>query len=113
MLRCSLKGLFGVLFLTINIYMASYSLHATSESTHTPNKLTKGLVRILASVPVYWVVGEHPIARSSGCAILAAGQVLELKLPTGCARLAVLAVNKPGSVTVTELPGGASSSCSL
>ena len=93
--------------------MASYSLQATSESTHTPNKLTKGPVRILATVPIYWVIGEHPIARSNGCAILAAGQVLELKLPTSCARLAVLAVNKHGSVAVTEVPGGASSSCSL
>lgn len=92
--------------------MASYSLQATSESTHTPNKLTRGPVRIWSTVPIYWVVGEHPVARSSGCAMLAAGQVLELKLPTSCARLAVLAVKKPGSVTVTEVPGGASSSCS-
>jgi hypothetical protein len=103
----------GPFFLSINSCMASYNLQASAQSTHTPSKLTRGRVRIWSTVPIYWVIGENPVARSSGCARLSAGQVLELRLPTSCARLAVLAVDKPGSVTVTEVPGGASSSCSL
>jgi hypothetical protein len=99
--------------LAINTCMSSYSLQATSQSSHTPNKLTRGPIRIWSAVPIYWVIGENPVAQANGCARLAAGQVLELRLPTSCARLAVLAVNEHGSVTVTEVSGGARASCSL
>lgn len=92
--------------------MASYSLQATSNSTHTPKKLSRGPIRIWTAVSIYWVVGENPQA-GPGCARLAAGQTLELKLPTSCARLAVLAIGEPGAVTVTEVSGGARASCSL
>jgi hypothetical protein len=91
--------------------MSSYSLTATHTNQTTP-KLTRGPVRIWASVPVYWVIGEHPQA-GPGCAKLAAGQSIELRLPTSCGRLAVAAVAESGSVTVTELKGGARASCSL
>lgn len=99
--------------MAINIHMASYSLQASSTSVQTPNKLTRGPVRIWTSVAIYWVIGENPVAQAEGCARLAAGQTLELRLPTSCARLAVLAVDTPGSVTVTEVSGGARASCSL
>jgi len=91
--------------------MAAYSLTANNVSQQSPN-LAKGPVRIYASVAVYWVVGENPQARSSNCAMLAAGQSIELRLPVKCSRIAVLAVNEPGVVTVSETHGGAKASCS-
>ena len=92
--------------------MAAYSLTATDLSQHSP-KLKKGIVRIYASVSIYWVVGENPTANSKNCAVLRAGETLELRLPVKCSRIAVLAVNEPGAVTVVEHNGGARSSCSL
>jgi hypothetical protein len=92
--------------------MAAYSLSATDVSQQSP-KLKKGKVRIHASVNIYWVVGENPVANSRTCAVLRAGETLELRLPVKCSSIAVLAVDKPGAVTVVEHNGGARSSCSL
>jgi hypothetical protein len=92
--------------------MAAYSLTATNTSQQSP-KLKKGTVRIYASVNIYWVVGENPTANNKNCAVLRAGETLELRLPVKCSSVAVLAVNEPGAVTVVEHNGGARSSCSL
>jgi len=90
--------------------MASYSINANSVSQATP-VLQKGPIRIEAIVSVYWTVGENPTATDK-CALLRAGQTRDLRLPVKCSRVAVLAVNDPGYVTVSEQNGGASSSCS-
>jgi hypothetical protein len=92
--------------------MAAYSLSATDVSQQSP-KLKKGKVRVHSSVNIYWVVGENPVANSKNCAVLRAGETLELRLPVKCSSIAVLAVNEPGAVTVVEHNGGARSSCSL
>ena len=92
--------------------MAAYSLSATSVSQQSP-KLKKGTVRVYANVSIYWVVGENPTANSKNCAILRAGETLELRLPVKCSSIAVLAVSEHGAVTVVEYNGGARSSCSL
>ena len=90
--------------------MSAYSLHASSESQQTP-VLKKGIVKIYASVSIYWVVGEKPVATSVKCALLRAGETIELRIPVKCSKIAVLAVNQPGAVTVIEQLGGAKASC--
>jgi hypothetical protein len=91
--------------------MAAYSVTATDVSQKSP-VLKKGPIRIYASVSVYWVIGEAPTASTTKCALLRAGESIELRLPVKCSRLAVLAVKDAGTVTVTETGSGASSSCS-
>ena len=90
--------------------MASYSLNANDQSVQTP-RLTKGRVRLSTSVNIYWAFGDNPIA-GPGCAMLPAGQNIELKLPVNCIRLAVMAVSIAGSATIIEIQGGARASCS-
>lgn len=90
--------------------MTSFVINATNQSQATP-VLRKGPIKIYATVPVYWRVGENPTANNN-CALLKAGQSIDLILPVKCSKVAVLAVNNPGTVTVTETGGGASSSCS-
>ena len=92
--------------------MSSYSIQANDVSQSTP-VLQKGPVSIYASVTVYWVVGEDPVAVPGKCALIPAGETRKIRLPVKCSRIATLAVNEPGFVTVTEESGGASSSCSL
>jgi hypothetical protein len=92
--------------------MAAYSLTATDVSQQSP-KLKKGLVRVYTSVDIYWVVGEDPTASANRCALLRAGDTIELRLPVKCSCIAVLAVRAAGAVTVIEHNGGARSSCSL
>jgi hypothetical protein len=91
--------------------MAAYSLTATDVSQQSP-KLKKGIIQIYTSVDIYWVIGEDPVATNDCCALLRAGQSIELRLPVKCSRLAVLAVRESGSVTIIEHNGGARSSCS-
>ena len=90
--------------------MTSFVINATNQSQATP-VLRKGPIRIHASVSIYWRVGEQPVANNN-CALLPAGQSIDLKLPVKCSKVAVLAVKDSGTVTVTETGGGASSSCS-
>jgi hypothetical protein len=90
--------------------MTSFVLNATSQSQPTP-VLRKGPIRITATVSVYWKVGENPMANTN-CALLKAGQSIDLVLPVKCSKVAVLAVNDWGTALVTETGGGASSSCS-
>jgi hypothetical protein len=92
--------------------MAAYSLTATDVSQQSP-KLKKGTVRIYTSVDIYWVVGENPTATADRCALLRAGDTIELRLPVKCSCIAVLAVRSAGAVTIVEHNGGARSSCSL
>ena len=91
--------------------MPAYSLTVTTTDSISP-KLAKGKIRSFASVPVNWVIGENPKINSTNCAILEAGQVIELRLPFSCSRLAVQAFDEPGCVTITEISGGAKASCS-
>lgn len=75
---------------------------AGTISVQSP-KLIKGLIRIYASVPVYWAIGENPVASRVNCALLSAGTSIELRLPVRCSSLAVLAVDQPGTVSIIEL----------
>lgn len=82
-----------------------------TESSVLGPKLKRGLVRIYTSTAVYWVVGENPVANKTTCALLRAGQSIEIRLPVNCSRLAVIAAESPGYVTITDVPG-AKASCS-
>jgi len=84
---------------------------ASSDSQSTP-VLQKGPITIYTEAAVYFVVGENPVAKSSGCALIRAGETVQLRLPVRCSRVAVMAVSTPGTVTITEISGGNSSSCS-
>lgn len=90
--------------------MSSYSFIASNKNTQSP-RLTKGQVRLSTSVNVYWAFGSDPVA-GPGCAMLPAGQSIELRLPVNCIRLAVMAVQDPGRVSIIEIQGGARASCS-
>lgn len=90
--------------------MASYSIAATEVSQAFPT-LKKGRVRIYSSTDIYYAVGANPIAVAGKCAILRAGETTVITLPVA-SRLAILQVSVPGTVTVTEVSGGARSSCS-
>ena len=89
--------------------MASYSISANSVSQSTP-VLARGLVTITTDVNVYWRVGENPVA-DNHCALVRAGTRLEIRIPVKCSRIAVLAVNTPGWVTIHEV-NGTKASCS-
>ena len=80
------------------------------KSTQGP-KLKRGTVKIYASVSVYWVLGENPNASREKCALLRAGETIELRIPVNCSRLAVLAVTDEGYVAISDIPG-ARASCS-
>lgn len=73
--------------------------------------MKRGLVRVYTSTAVYWVVGENPTANKTNCALLRAGQSVELRIPVNCSSIAVIAAKEPGYVTVTDVPG-AKASCS-
>lgn len=89
--------------------MASYSISANSVSQSTP-VLARGSITINAQVAVYWRVGEDPIADKT-CAFVPAGKTLTLRIPVKCSKIAFLAVNKTGWVTVHEI-NGTKASCS-
>jgi hypothetical protein len=89
--------------------MASYSINAGSVSQSTP-VLARGPVTITAQVSVFWRVGENPVADNK-CALLRAGTSQELRIPVKCSRIAFLAVNTPGWVSVHEV-NGTKASCS-
>lgn len=92
--------------------MPAYSVPAkTNESTQGP-KLRKGRIKIVSTVDIFWVIGENPVASRERCALLRAGETLELNLPVGCSRLAVLALCEDGNVNLMEIVGGAKASCS-
>lgn len=89
--------------------MASYSIQATNVSQSTP-VLAKGPITIFAETAVYWRVGTDPVADSK-CAFIPAQGSIELRIPVKCSRIAFLAVNSPGHVSVTE-QNGVKASCS-
>ena len=91
--------------------MPAYTISADVTQSQQSPKLKRGKIKIFASVSVYWIIGENPVASSLRCAMLRAGESIELNLPVGCSRLAVLAVNDAGFVTVTEM-NGIRASCS-
>jgi len=91
--------------------MASYSIQANDVSQSTL-VLRKGPVTLHAGVSVYFKIASDPVADSQSCALLMAGQSRTVNLPVKCLKIAVLAVNDPGSVNIIEESGGASSSCS-
>ena len=91
--------------------MAFYTIIANNISQQTP-KLAKGPIRIHTEVPVYVAIGENPTASPKNCMIMRAGEVKELRFPVSCSKVAVVALNQPGQVTVTEEAEGVSSSCS-
>lgn len=92
--------------------MAIYSIDSTTTESIAGPKLRQGKVRIFTTTTIYWSIGENPTADAKRSAVLKAGDTLELNLPVNCSRLAVLAVKESGTVTITELIGGARASCS-
>jgi len=91
--------------------MSAHTITTNTSSSTQGLKLRKGWVKIYASTSVYWTVGENPVASADKCAMLRAGETIELKIPVNCSKLAVLAVNESGYVSVTDFPG-AKASCS-
>jgi len=91
--------------------MASYSIQANDVSQSTP-VLRKGPVTLHAGVSVYFKIASDPTADSRSCALLLAGQSRTINLPVKCLKIAVLAVDTHGSISIVEESGGASSSCS-
>ena len=89
---------------------AAVIISNTETSTLGP-KMKRGLVRVYASTSVYWVIGENPIANKTNCALLRAGQSIELRIPVNCSRIAIIAAKEAGYVTVIDVPG-AKASCS-
>ena len=92
--------------------MASYSINANSVSQSTP-VLRKGPVTLHAGVSVYFKIASDPVADNQSCALLLAGQRRTINLPVKCLKIAVLAVDTHGAISIIEESGGASSSCSL
>lgn len=90
--------------------MASYSIPASNINQTTPT-LPKGLVTVKSTVPIYWAVGENPIATNKS-ALLAANNPIKLNLPVKCSKIAVLAVDESGFVSVSQV-GPTKASCSL
>ena len=89
--------------------MASYSILADNTNQTTP-VLARGPVTITSEVNIYWRVGENPLADNK-CALVRAGTTQTLRIPVKCSKLAVLAVNAPGWVTIHEV-NGTKASCS-
>ena len=91
--------------------MASTVINTNTETSTQGPKLKRGVVKLYTNTAIYWVIGENPVANNRTCALLRAGQSIELRIPVNCSTVAVLAVSEPGYVTVTDLPG-AKASCS-
>ena len=89
--------------------MASYSILATNTNQITP-VLARGPITITSEVNIYWRVGENPTADNK-CALVRAGTTQTLRIPVKCSKLAVLAVNASGWVTIHEV-NGVKASCS-
>ena len=93
--------------------MTTYTIQATKEESECTPVLQRGDIVIHATVPVYYMVAQWPVAEAGKCAFIRAGESLRLTLKTRCNRVAIRAVNEPGSVSITEKSGGARSSCSV
>jgi hypothetical protein len=92
--------------------MASYSIQINNQnSTTTETTLPRSTVQVSSTVPTYYVVGSDTPTATDRCAVIAAGQTLTLRLPVKCLRIAFLAVNQPGLVTIVEI-NGTKASCS-
>lgn len=91
--------------------MPTYIINADNTSQSSP-VLKKGKIKLYTDVTVYWAIGEKPIANKINCAVLAAGESRELNLPVKCSKVAIMAADKAGIFTVTEVQGGARASCS-
>lgn len=91
--------------------MTTYTIQAVNTESECTPVLQRGDIIIHATVPVYYMIAEWPIAEPGKCALIRAGESLKLTLKTRCNRVAVRAVNQPGSVSITEKSGGARSSC--
>ena len=89
--------------------MASYSIQATAVSQQTP-KIGRGTITIYPSVSVYFAVGENPTATVNG-AVIMAGTSRTLRLPVSCSKIAFLAVELPGAVSIVK-DTGVKASCS-
>ena len=98
--------------MTINTTMTMYSIVADHQSQQTP-VLKKGPITISSTVNVYFMIGSDAVANREKCAIIRAGESRRINLPTRCLRLAVLAVNEPGVVSVTEESEGVRARCSI
>jgi hypothetical protein len=86
--------------------MASYSIPVNKTSSNTTDTtLPRSTVQLVSTVPVYYKIGsDWPIA-TADCALLPANKPITLRLPVKCLRVAALAVNDPGCVTIVEIKG--------
>ena len=91
--------------------MHTYIINADNTSQSSP-VLKKGKIKLYTNVTVYWTIGENPVANKNNCAVLSAGESRELNLPVKCSKVAIMAADKAGIFTVTEVQGGARASCS-
>ena len=101
--------LFPALSFGYKYHMASYAILANNTNQTTP-VLARGPVTITSEVNIYWRVGENPMA-DNRCALVRAGTTQTLRIPVKCSKLAVLAVDQPGWVTIAEV-NGVKASCS-
>ena len=82
--------------------MTTYTIQANSQESQATPVLQRGEIILQTTVPIFYMIAEWPVATSEKCAVLRAGETLKITLQTRCNRLAVLAVNNTGTVTVTE-----------
>jgi hypothetical protein len=91
--------------------MSTYIIHANNTNQTSP-VLKKGKIKLQTDVTVFWAIGENPTANKTNCAFLRAGESRDINLPVKCSKIAIMAADKPGIFTVTEIQGGAPASCS-
>jgi len=82
--------------------MASYSVYAKLDESQTSPILVRGEIRISADVTVYYRIGENPIA-DSRCAVIRAGQSITTTLPSCGLKIAFLATNNSGHVSIVQV----------
>lgn len=91
--------------------MKSFTISA-NKTNQQSEALPKGQIRIRSTVPVYYRIGSDPIVDKLNSAIIKPNTDVEIRIPVKCLKLAVVAVQDSGTVTVTEMTGGARASCS-
>jgi|FreactcultuFSWF8_1027224.scaffolds.fasta_scaffold04227_2 hypothetical protein len=91
--------------------MASFSIQANNQQSQATPVLARGRVLIVTQSSIYFRVGSDDPQANNSCAFIPAGESRELRLPTQCLKIAVLAVDQPGNVSIVEI-NGTKASCS-
>lgn len=90
--------------------MSSYIVHAIKGSSTRSPKVARGEIRISTTAPIYFTIGSEPTADRK-CALLLPGTSKQIRIPTSCLSVAVMAVDQFGSVSIHEITGN-KASCS-